>query len=242
MRLLIPNFALQYNTRRSVAHKKRTAKFAFGCGLPQGLTPHVSIFSRHAALWADFAWPRRSETNAKSGLNLALAGFVLNAISFVGLLNADQTFSEYCTKAYLENAQCPSAICQLQCEDATMQKECPKVCLPKDCKDISAENCPKEFCRTQTDCSQKTTCHPLNNIEQIPECGLLAYSGQDVECCKGLVKRCGFDYLDGKCNMEGKNTAYHLPICIPCGDGVCTNFENHCNCPEDCKKVIIPLE
>jgi hypothetical protein len=42
--------------------------------------------------------------------------------------------------------------------------------------------------------------------------------------------------------MQGKNTAYHLPICIPCGDGVCTNFENHCNCPEDCKKEIIELD
>ena len=72
--MLIPNFALQLITRRYVAHKKvnamnaMNAKFAFGCALPQGLTPHVSTLSRHAALWAAFAWPRRSEANAKSGI------------------------------------------------------------------------------------------------------------------------------------------------------------------------------
>ncbi len=36
----------------------------------QGLIPHVSTLSRHAALWAAFAWPRRSEANAKSGFIL----------------------------------------------------------------------------------------------------------------------------------------------------------------------------
>ncbi len=174
-------------------------------------------------------------------LKCFLAVFICGMI-IVSRVGAQQSFAQYCSQAYSEKAVCPAAACQLVCADKVQIKDCPKVCLPKDCKEISAENCPKEFCRTQTDCSKITTCQPRNNDDQIPECGALAYSGQDVECCKGLVKRCGFDYLDGKCNMEGKNTAYHLPICIPCGDGVCTNFENHCNCPEDCKKEIIPLE
>ncbi len=40
--------------------------------VPQGqeLTPHVSTKSRHAALRAAFAWPRRGEANAKPGFIL----------------------------------------------------------------------------------------------------------------------------------------------------------------------------
>ncbi len=175
-------------------------------------------------------------------LKWMFVGVVVALMSFADALYAQQSFSDHCSKAYSENLQCPTTICQLKCANDSQEKECPKVCVPKDCVAISAENCPNKFCRTQTDCSQTTSCQPQNDLDHIPECGALAYSGQDVECCKGLVKRCGFDYLDGKCNMQGKNTAYHLPICIPCGDGVCTNFENHCNCPEDCKKEIIPLD
>ena len=67
------------------------------------------------------------------------------------------------------------------------------------------------------------------------KCGDLAYAGQDVDCCPGLVRRCGVEFFDGSCDMEGKNSIYSLPICVPCGDGVCGNFENRCNCPEDCK-------
>ncbi len=174
------------------------------------------------------------------GVVFFVMGVILSASA-----QAQETFGEYCSKRYKESSQCPGTLCSLEClkgTEETPENECPKVCVPRDCKEISVENCPQSFCLIQTDCSKITTCQSLVDPDQIPECGGLAYSGQDVDCCKGLVKRCGFDYLDGKCNMQGKNTAYYLPICIPCGDGVCTNFENHCNCPEDCKKEIIDLD
>lgn len=66
------------------------------------------------------------------------------------------------------------------------------------------------------------------------DCGDVAYAGQDVACCEGLVRRCGIEFLDGTCDMEGQDSVYNLPICIPCGDGLCGQFENRCNCPEDC--------
>ncbi len=155
---------------------------------------------------------------------------------------ADQAFIDYCAGAYQKGSGCPPAACQLQCADGSKTPECAMACVPRECKTISVDSCPKDFCSIVVDCSEQKNCLPKIPEDQVPECGPLAYSAQDVNCCKGLVKRCGFDYLDGKCNMQGKGTVYRFPICIPCGDGVCTNFENHCNCPEDCKKDIIPLE
>ncbi len=175
-------------------------------------------------------------------LKLGLGFSIVFVLISASALNAQQTFVDLCNKSYLENSVCPPATCQLQCAVGEAAADCPKVCVPKECQAISAENCPKDFCHTVTDCSQKVTCQVNSSPDQIPECGALGYDKQEVECCPGLVKRCGFDYLDGKCNMQGKNTSYNVPICIPCGNGVCTNFENHCNCPEDCKKKIFPLD
>ncbi|MCB9771136.1 MAG: hypothetical protein H6754_01090 [Candidatus Omnitrophica bacterium] len=165
-----------------------------------------------------------------------------------------ETFVEFCASSYEKTAKCPNVICDLRCFGESGDMICPPTpevgakngeffvsCQPKACNSLKLQDCPKEFCSVMTDCSNKETCQPKTPDVSIPTCGALAYSGQDVECCQGLVKRCGFDYLDGSCNMEGKNTAYRFPICIACGDGFCTNFENHCNCPEDCKKTIFKL-
>ena len=167
--------------------------------------------------------------------------FVLIFLSLAAIANADETFFDLCTRKYLKDSVCPTDVCQLTCMDGSQKKECPLVCVPLPCAKISTTNCPKQFCEIMTDCAKQKVCQPKMAEANIPACGGLAFNGQSVECCSGLVKRCGFDYLDGTCNMEGKNTAYNLPICIPCGDGVCSNFENHCNCPEDCHKDIIPL-
>lgn len=165
---------------------------------------------------------------------------------FLGLLagnghSATYVFTNYCASTYEKDHQCPKEACQLQCVDGSQTPECALKCIPRECQTFSVASCPKRFCLVAVDCSQEKSCQSKTPFEQIPECGGLGYSAQDAGCCKGLVKRCGFDYMDGKCNMGGENTPYRFPICIPCGDGVCTNFENHCNCPEDCKKDIIPL-
>lgn len=182
----------------------------------------------------------KSEVDMRSQRILSLLVAVLISFAGEGFANA-QTFADYCTGAYAKGAGCPPASCQLQCADGSKAPECPLACVPRDCQTISADSCPRQFCSIIENCSKQKICMAKIPEGLVPDCGALAYNGQDVECCKGMVKRCGFDYLDGKCNMEGKNSQYALPICIPCGDGVCTNFENHCNCPEDCKKDIIPL-
>ena len=157
---------------------------------------------------------------------------------------AEQTFMDHCLDSYLQKKECPADICQLRCIHDT--PDCVKMCLPKECPKIDVAHCPGKYCEVMTDCSDQKICH-YQMMGEKPECGDLAYAGQDVECCDGFVKRCGVEFLDGRCDMEGKNSVYNIPICIPCGDGICGQFEDRCNCPEDCKsqlkeppKLIIP--
>lgn len=100
------------------------------------------------------------------------------------------------------------------------------------CDQIDAKDCPLNRCALMVNCRGQEICH--FQMFDPPECGDLSYAGQDVPCCEGLVRRCGMAFLDDTCDMYGDNSEYNLPICIPCGDGICTNFENICNCPEDC--------
>ena len=148
---------------------------------------------------------------------------------------SQQTFKDYCSAQFNGNGACPAEICELHCLDGQDQDDCEKNCVPKACTEISVEQCPSEFCAVMVNCSQEKICH-YKMPGEAPSCGNLAYEGQDVECCEGLVRRCGVEFIDGTCDMEGKESMYNLPICIPCGDGICTNFENPCNCPEDCEQ------
>jgi len=176
----------------------------------------------------------------RTGRIIILAGLFI--ISGNYLLSAQETFSEFCGREYMTKKDCPTAVCGLQCEDGSMTEGCSLACVPRRCEKLSEASCPLQFCQLVTDCAKQKLCLPKTEENTIPGCGDLAYNGQDVECCKGLVKKCGFDYFDGTCNMTGKNSPYNLPICIPCGDGKCTNFENHCNCPEDCTRDYLPEE
>lgn len=145
-----------------------------------------------------------------------------------------QEFLEYCYNTYIKTKECPT-LCQLQCADETTGKECQTYwCLPRKCTELSAAECPPTYCSLMTNCSQEKICHYQMEGEK-PECGDEAYAGQDVSCCPGLVRRCGYEFADGTCDMEGKNDpVYSLPICVSCGDGLCGQFESYCNCPEDC--------
>jgi hypothetical protein len=100
------------------------------------------------------------------------------------------------------------------------------------CDEIPVDQCPEEICDRLINCRGETICH-FKMIDP-PACGNLSYAGQDVPCCPDLVRRCGVAFFDMTCDMYGDHSEYNLPICIPCGDGVCGNFENICNCPEDC--------
>ena len=104
----------------------------------------------------------------------------------------------------------------------------------KSCLEFSAEDCPEKFCRIMVGCSGKEMCYFPRQYDP-PECGGLSYDGQEAECCEGFVKKCGIEFFDGSCDMEEGYKSYEgVPICLPCGNGICNQFENRCNCPEDC--------
>jgi len=58
-------------------------------------------------------------------------------------------------------------------------------------------------------------------------------------CCKGLTEwNSGFDTsisIADECYETGLPAGFPIGTCINCGNGVCEDIENPCNCPEDCK-------
>jgi len=53
------------------------------------------------------------------------------------------------------------------------------------------------------------------------------------ECCEGLEKISKFVLINGECQ-----TAEGSMICSDCGNEICEEWENQCNCEEDCKQSI----
>jgi hypothetical protein len=111
---------------------------------------------------------------------------------------------------------------------------CAGCCQRRPCEAIPVASCPTDTCQVMIDCAGNPACTYRFEGSR-PACGTLSDYGQDVECCPGLVKRCGKARADGSCDSAtgGYNS---FPWCLPCGDGVCDSiFENPCSCPEDCK-------
>src|SRR3989338_4932319 len=144
-----------------------------------------------------------SMTHKKYFIIFSFAASLLN-ISFPEAADP-KAFLDHCLDSYVSTNVCPKEICELKCPQVS--PNCTQICLPKECTKIKAENCPLEYCAVMTDCSNEKICH-YQMLGEKPECGDLAYAGQDVECCEGLVKRCGVAFLDGNCDMEGKNSIY----------------------------------
>ncbi|HNV24082.1 MAG TPA: hypothetical protein PKH98_04255, partial [Candidatus Omnitrophota bacterium] len=145
---------------------------------------------------------------------------------------SDQDFKNYCKNYYAEHQECPEDICLLACRSGHY-RDCFFECIPKECYMIDVEHCPLVYCQILKGCEKQNVCYQKIDEKQF-DCGGLAYAGQDLKCCPGLVKRCGIEFFDGSCDIEGKFSSQSVPICLPCGDGVCHQFENRCNCPEDC--------
>lgn len=59
----------------------------------------------------------------------------------------------------------------------------------------------------------------------------LAHRGS---CCAGLTAISPDYAYDSACNIIASQQ--HIKVCTHCGNGVCSNDENQCNCPQDCKK------
>ncbi len=162
-----------------------------------------------------------------------LAGFALMLSGQRTDSAEEKTFDQYCAEQLSQKGMCPDPVCRTVCADGSGKEGCPQACVPQDCTKIPLNQCPQEYCAVMTNCSKEQVCH-YKMVGEPAQCGDLAYAGQDVECCEGFVQRCGIEFIDGNCDMEGRNSVYDLPICIPCGNGICDQFENRCNCPEDC--------
>ncbi len=157
----------------------------------------------------------------KIDLSLFL-GFFLGFSCPLSFAQPDISLEASCARVFQETQLCPPEGCRLSQD----------TCIPKDCLEISAEHCPLQSCRLLKGCEGQDVCYYLADIEE-PTCGTMGYVGP-VECCEGLVKRCGSEFFDGTCDMIGKDSIYSVPICIACGNGMCNQFEDGCNCPEDC--------
>jgi hypothetical protein len=129
------------------------------------------------------------------------------------------------------SATCPSQWCEFQC--CPGPGECAPCCVPKSCQSFDAAHCPLDGCQLMLTCAGTSVCYPFFTAPP-PSCGELGYYGGHAPCCSDVVLRCGLPGLGGSCDLTvgGYNG---FPMCIACGDGSCdTQYENPCNCPEDC--------
>ena len=149
------------------------------------------------------------------------------------LVCAESPASFDCAKIFTQTGACPDDFCSLTCQESSDQKPCDPHCAVSPCYEIRADKCPLDRCDILLGCEGKKICFERNNEDYIG-CGDLAFWGQEAECCQGLVRRCGVEFFDGSCDMLGQFSSDAVPICIPCGDDICGQFENRCNCPEDC--------
>jgi hypothetical protein len=140
-----------------------------------------------------------------------------------------------CPETFAATGECPSEICHVSCVDQVKDGSCAELlCRPLPCEEITAESCPLDVCQILQGCDNQPVCYSQPEFIAAT-CGDLAYTGQEVACCEGLMRRCGMEFIDGTCDMSGRHSVYSVGICVPCGNGVCNQFENKCNCPEDCK-------
>ncbi len=106
-----------------------------------------------------------------------------------------------CESAFVQSGFCPENLCarEVKCATETEQISCTIQCNPKECVTIKAKDCPLERCAILSGCGEEKVCYPRIEEDNL-ECGELAYIGEK-ECCEGLVKRCGVEFLDDSCDM-----------------------------------------
>ena len=144
-----------------------------------------------------------------------------------------QYLEGYCADKFEFDGVCDEKVCAKRCLGDLIYDGCLEECAAKTCVELDVRNCPNDACQLLESCAGTQTCYFKIEDEGLV-CGTLAYAGDSVECCDGFVKRCGSGNFDGRCDMEGVGSMRCVPLCIPCGDGICGALENKCNCPEDC--------
>jgi len=120
-----------------------------------------------------------------------------------------------------ESGKCCSGLIKIECSKLVDGK-CEKCNDNIYCSSCGDNICdPGEtICNCPKDCTPEKACVPMNealalNITQ--------------KCCANLNKtQCKIKLDDGSCSeCEGF-------VCTLCGDGICNDTENSCNCPQDC--------
>ncbi len=153
--------------------------------------------------------------------------------NFVSVALAEDNLQDHCAKVLKETGQCPEDVCQVDCLLGIRYDSCPLSCLPKLCFEISAGQCPQDYCQVVKGCSGEDVCYQKDSPQQEDFCGEKGYGGP-LGCCTGLKKVCGVKTFDGTCDQSADSSAFSVPMCLPCGDGICGHMENSCNCPKDC--------
>jgi hypothetical protein len=156
------------------------------------------------------------------------------AVSEAGQPDADpyQAWAALCRQRGQANA-CEGPLCTFGCcGPGGPYAGCSGCCNPRGCEQIAVSDCPAGACQIVTNCAGQQICFPRFGGSP-PACGPTTYYGQDVDCCPGLARRCGRAKSDGTCDPTASDSA-GLAQCLPCGNGVCDQFETPCNCPEDC--------
>lgn len=135
---------------------------------------------------------------------------------------------------------CPSDLCKEDCGGSG--SSCHLECVPQACSRVAAVHCPVDACDLIIDCAGQERCWPTSYGEEPRQCGEIGYWGQEVECCDGLALRCGgWDRLTLACDpvMDTADGQGFIPVCLACGDGTCGDYEESCNCSEDCGPLML---
>lgn len=80
--------------------------------------------------------------------------------------------------------------------------------------------------------------YPSQNCAQEGEQFSVVYEEYPDTCCEGLTEwHSGFDTrisIADECYETNLLSGSPIGTCINCGNNVCEDLENPCNCPEDC--------
>ncbi len=108
------------------------------------------------------------------------------------------------------------------------------------------EKCPEGYRMNSLRCiTSYSWCVPMEeDCKKHGEIPDYTVPGDDmsVQCCSGLKHEIQKKYFDENCVNLYEKYGYggYAGICINCGDDICdAEFENKCNCPEDCGDNIL---
>ena len=168
-----------------------------------------------------------------SGTVLGLLVLSVIVKQFMTSPPAEPTYRDECDRIYTETGECPDEYCRGDFIEVPGMDGDVMGCVPKRCDQFVGGQCPLGRCQVMVNCAGNEVCRAPSS-DNGEDCGGMGYLAQKVECCEGLIHRCGKVISDGSCNMNSSGYG-SFPKCLPCGNDICDEpHENKCNCPEDC--------